>query len=169
LQSEQGDKRVSTPDLLWHYTTPQGITDIFHANQILPTSCGILQDEKPVVWFSANQEWEKTAWKGLRNKRTGEIRELYTREDMVEVLGTLYRVGVKRELLKPWVRLKKLGRIRPEMARELENVAIRLGASAYDWWGTIFPVGVAQWESVQELVLGEWKELPKVAKKEQAA
>jgi len=37
------------------------------------------------------------------------------------------------------------------------------------WWGTIFPVGVAQWESVQELVLGEWKELPKVAKKEQAA
>jgi len=115
--------------------------------------------EKKIVWFSANDHWEPMAYRGWQDLRTGIIRDLHTREENAEKCGGLYRIGVKPEKVKPWFRLKKLAHIHPEMAHGLENIAYEHGANPFDWWGTIFPVTVDQWESVQVLKDEVWTEL----------
>jgi hypothetical protein len=148
--------------LVWHYTVGACITEIFRSRCITPTTVNVPIHEHPIVWFSANQEWEKTAWKALQTD-TGEIRNLYTREEMAAYCDGLYRIGMKPNLLKPWSRLQKLAHIKVAEVRGLEKVARDLGANPFDWWGTIFPVTVDQWESLQVLKGEVWTELPQDA------
>ena len=63
----------------WHYTTGQKAKMIFESGELKPTDAFIEAQEKPILWFSKNQEWEQTANKMLAGPG-GTLRQLTTDE-----------------------------------------------------------------------------------------
>jgi hypothetical protein len=51
------------PDALYHYTTGTRLRSIVNSGAIKPTTAKIEPHEKPVAWFSTQDQWEPTATK----------------------------------------------------------------------------------------------------------
>ncbi len=52
-----------TPDKIFHYTTGLKLKHIINSGCIRPTTAKIEPYEKPVAWFSTQDQWEPTATK----------------------------------------------------------------------------------------------------------
>jgi hypothetical protein len=48
-------------ELLWHYTVRPHILSILSDGVIKPATAFVSRRERPIVWFSSNQNWEQTA------------------------------------------------------------------------------------------------------------
>jgi len=137
-------------NLLWHYTIPSLIEAIFYSKKLIPRWCTF--DGKPILWFSANQDWEKSA---LQSE------QLRTRNEMVEAYGSLFRIGLHpdQKLLEPWTSLQRTAQLSSGSISYLETSAQKLGANHSDWWGTTSSVSISEWRSVEKIVDDKWKEL----------
>jgi hypothetical protein len=51
-------------NLLWHYTIGYHLPEIIRTGAILPSIEFVPATERPVVWFSSNQEWEHSCDRG---------------------------------------------------------------------------------------------------------
>ena len=51
------------PENIYHYTTGQKLRQIINSGVIQPTTAKIEPHEKPVAWFSIQDQWEPTATK----------------------------------------------------------------------------------------------------------
>jgi hypothetical protein len=51
------------PDTLFHYTTGLKLKQIINSGQIRPSTAHVPPHEKPVAWFSTQDQWEPTATK----------------------------------------------------------------------------------------------------------
>lgn len=82
---------------LFHYTTGECFINILADGQIKLATERITKDEKPVVWFSFNQDWEPTA-----NKMTADITNTHfktlTKEETARRGKGLIRIEIKSEL-----------------------------------------------------------------------
>src|SRR5437867_4326059 len=81
--------------MVWHYTVQRHLPGIIASEEIRPATAGVPRGERPVVWFSANPEWEATANKDALNVRTGMVERL-SRERTHDLFG-LARIGVAPE------------------------------------------------------------------------
>jgi hypothetical protein len=87
-----------------------------------------------------------TARKGIANKeglyRTASIQE--TRE----LAGGLVRFGVDAERLIPWKggELRKAAKMSYAVAKKLDAIGLRQGASPFEWLGSLEPVRVDECE-----------------------
>jgi len=169
---------VKTQTLLWHYTYQHRIEAILSSKQLIPTlgagSKGAHEDkkhrhEKKILWFTENQTWEPASYRGWQNTKTGETYDLLKLEDYAARNIRVFRIGVLAGgIIKPWSRLQRIARLHPDMASELEKLGRSIGSNPFDWWGSIFPVPLKLWVSVQELKDGAWEELARASKSDGA-
>ena len=85
--------------IAWHYTTGQKFEQIAETGFILPASIGVKPPERPIVWFSLNQNFELTARKGWCDV-AGFVRTLSVQETR-EAGGGLVRLGLDASKLIP--------------------------------------------------------------------
>ena len=125
----------------WHYTTGQKARLIFESGELKPTGAFIEAQEKPILWFSKNQDWEQTA-----NKMTmlpdGKIRPL-SMEETRKMGGGLFRFGSLSDELIQWPRLARLSNMRSKIQRALEEGGLRAGADFREWCGLLEPISIA--------------------------
>jgi hypothetical protein len=137
-----------TAPLLWHYTVGQWLRLILRDGLIRPATAFLPPDEKPVVWFSRNPDWEPTANK-IRGNSDGSVVCL-DMHGTAELGEGLARIGVAPQVAPyNWHQLKKLAGTKSAMARALEEAAIRQGSSPRDWYGTFDPVPREKWLSIE--------------------
>jgi hypothetical protein len=165
--------------LVWHYTYEHRIRAILDSGAILPpasvlsaNSYGIDDDlhsafqgsrgfsaDARLVLFSERQDWEPASYRAYRNGTTGEVVDLTKREQYAKVGLKIYRIGVNRDVLKPYMRLKQIVRMPKIMSAGIEDLARELGSNPFDWWGSVLPVRSSVWQAVQVLNDEEWRAL----------
>jgi len=177
-------KRRST---VWHYTY-NAIVDILESGVLLPPRMtphfnerdflirqfgesikkdkGFQADAK-LLLFSQREDWEPASYRAAR--LGGRIIPLHYLNDYELYGWRVYRVGVSRDLLHPWIRLKRLCGMPPAMARSLEQYAREMGSNPYDWWGTMRPISQDKWRSVEVYnpVTKSWEPLTGIPKVDQ--
>jgi hypothetical protein len=152
---------------VWHYTYNH-IADILESGVLLPPRMtphfnysnpsllflggsmrkdrGFQADAK-LLLFSQREDWEPASYRSIT---LGSIKiYLHKLEDYEAHGKRVYRVGVSRGLLHPWMRLKRLCGMPPAMGRALEQSARELGSNPFDWWGTMRPIPQDKWRAVE--------------------
>lgn len=117
----------------WHYTTGQNFLSITESGWLRPATAYVVPPEKPVLWFSLNQQFEPTALKGLADNgvyRGATLEETYT------IGGGLVRFGVSPHDLLGGERLRKRAHIDRRVWAGLAAVGIKAGADPALWMGT---------------------------------
>jgi hypothetical protein len=141
-------------ELYWHYTAR--LKEILESGVILPATANVPEREIPIVWFSTNQDWEKTVTKVIRRRDGTETGQL-SRDDLVAHGFTCARIGVSPETAPHhWVALKRIGRINNATARGLYSEALKKGADPMEWRGTIDPVMQDKWLAIEIFNEGQW-------------
>jgi hypothetical protein len=108
-----------------------------------------------IVWFSSNQDWERTVWKAIRYP-DGTTVQLDSMEELAEYCG-LVRFGVAPETAPhDWRALKELSGMSARLARGLYEAAIERGANPNEWFGTFDPVPRELWVAVEVYENGKW-------------
>ncbi len=134
--------------ILWHYTFLPHLESILRDGLIKPATAFVEPPERPIVWFSKNQFWERTVTKGMKF-RDGRLIELDFNA-MIERRLFPVRIGVLPETAPfDWLSLRKMSRMRPAMADGLVRVAEKVGADSRDWGGTFSPVAIAAWVELE--------------------
>lgn len=152
---EDGKPRNGESTLLWHYTTGQCFKDIVDDGFIRPATARTAEVERPIVWFSSNQEWEPTSTK-ICVPPVGEPWRLSKEELRVSGNG-LVRFGVNRRMVRlDWTAMKRLSGMSRDTARELKVIGRRLGSKPEWWYGTFYPVQRSEWIAIDVLDEGQW-------------
>jgi hypothetical protein len=156
-------KTKNNQPTVWHYTYDR-IADILESGVLLPPimchhyethtsvpahmlySKEVVADAK-LLLFSQREDWEPASYRAAR--LGGRVIPVHRLDDYELYGWRVYRVGVSRDLLHPWIRLKRLCGMPPAMARSLEQYARELGSNPYDWWGTMHPIPKDKWRSVE--------------------
>src|SRR5437867_969614 len=118
-------------DLVWHYTVGRYARKIEATQLLLPATNGVPEHERPVVWFSARQDFEPTARKLW--KQADAVFSL-TKVETAELGGGLVRYGLPRESALRWPALCRAAGIRTGQQRRLERAGRRQGADPIDWY-----------------------------------
>lgn len=140
---------------VWHYTVGIRYQLIERDGVIKPATAFVPQGEKPIVWFSLNQQWEKTADKSVKDE-DGTLRHLNTAET-AEVGGGLVRIGVAPETAPhDWKTLRELSGMTSAMAQGMYHAAIDKGARPGEWRGTFQAVPRSKWTAIEIFENGEW-------------
>lgn len=128
----------------WHYTTGEKFPLIVADGVIRPASIAVKPPERPIVWFSLAQHFEMTARKGLMNE-AGQVRTASIQETR-EFGGGLVRFGIDASRLIPWRggELRKAARMAYAMAKRLEGIGLKQGASPFEWMGSLDPVPIGE-------------------------
>jgi hypothetical protein len=143
--------------MFWHYTTNNHMAGILADGAIRTTAIGLLSRERPIAWFSADSQWERTAWKGLQAP-DGSVIDLHCLEDFRTHNIRVFRIGVFEDAAPhSWSAIRRMSGIPPRVAKGLVQVAHNVGASEWDWRGSFEPVTEDQWQVVEEYTNGKWK------------
>ena len=67
---------MAEPTILWHYTFLPHLESILREGLIRPATALVEPPERPIVWFSKNQFWERTVTKSMKS-RDGRLIELH--------------------------------------------------------------------------------------------
>jgi hypothetical protein len=127
--------------MAWHHTTGTAAVRIMADFTIRPATAGIPATEEPVVWFSVNPRWERSANKSLKGP-DGSIRRLGFAET-VSVGRGAGRFGLPVDKLIPWPAIAEAAHIAPKMVRALEQAAVVMGGDTNEWYRILGSVGTA--------------------------
>jgi hypothetical protein len=132
--------KVPVP-MAWHYTNGDSYVDIIKSGVLSLATIGISEGEKPVLWFTINQEWEPTV-----NGTTSDDGVSWHRNTMQETKENydgLYRFGISSLNLIPWVELVKVANIPHRVKKALEKTAIKSGSNPFHWLGSLQPIDIS--------------------------
>jgi hypothetical protein len=136
--------------LVWHYTSIVDALLIIASETLRPTTVNVPEGERPAVWFSAEQAWEPTSAKGLRDIKTGEARTLSMAEQHEHVGVARFGIGLDTPGLVDWQTFKRESGMPPRFAVEFEAVSRRVwGANPDLWFASFEPVPRALWRAVE--------------------
>jgi hypothetical protein len=139
----------------WHYTVGAKLTLILGDGMIKPATSGVPRGERPIVWFSTNQDWEPTADKSVMDEH-GTLIHL-DREKTAEMAGGLARISVAAETAPhDWQAIKELSGMTGWVAQGLYKTGIKKGSRPGDWWGSFDPVPRSKWLAIQVHRDGSW-------------
>ena len=145
--------------ILWHYTFLPHLESILRDGLIKPATALVEPPERPIVWFSKNQFWERTVTKSMKFS-DGRWRELDFKR-MVKHGVFPVRIGVLPETAPyDWLALRTISHMKPEMADGLVRVAEEVRADAQDWFGTFTPVPMEGWVDLQVYKNDAWTTPP---------
>jgi len=125
------------------------------------------QADSKLLMFSQREDWEPASYRVAR--LGGRIIPVHRLDDYERYGWRVYRVGVSRDLLHPWIRLKRLCGLPPISAKGLEEYAREMGSNPYDWWGTMRPIPQDKWRSVEVYnpATKSWEPLTRLPRVEQ--
>jgi hypothetical protein len=144
--------------LVWHYTTGDKMESIWNEGVLRPTNLYIGAREVPVVWFSMNQVYERTAAKGIKVDGSWKQVRAATLEEMHELVDGVYRIGVPPRGLLGGDALRRKAKIEHKTWAGLASSAKAMGANATDWWGSLTAVPLE--DCVIEVLTDELKWIP---------
>ena len=135
---------------IFHYTVAE------HYNAIVrPATEGVAPGERPAVWFSIHPQWEPTATKALRDRKTGTVHRATWKE--MRRYGPI-RIEVGPEAAShSWEDYLRLSGASVATARGLEQAAKNWGANAFQWRVSFDPVPTEKWLAVEQWSGTGWK------------
>ena len=161
--------RSETPSdsqMLFHYTTGDRLTLILRDGLVRPATAYVPSSETPVVWLSANPDFEPTAVKGCVDAGGYRVLGLW---EMAQLGGGLVRLGLsvakaKRRKFLPWPFCAVRARMDQHLIQGLGREGIKQGANPSHWWGgPAIPVHVFDVIEVRDSVDAPWSSLPNSA------
>jgi hypothetical protein len=132
---------------LWHYAPACHLDRIGETGHLRPSNAGA-PAELPLLWFSANQVWEPTAAKMVRDV-AGCVRTL-THLEMRKLGIVRFGIASTDSRLFSWKSACNLAGTPRDMRRTLERVGIKSGAHPQHWFATPAPM------PLDELTLQIW-------------
>ncbi|MEI6257924.1 MAG: hypothetical protein WCQ77_14910 [Planctomycetota bacterium] len=140
------DQLPSTPDPpenIFHFTTGLKLKQIINSGCIRPTSAKIEPHERPVAWFSTQDQWEPTATKVPTPGMQGQI-------ETAKAQGGLVRITVPGTCA-PYVfqQLPLIAGTKPSVCIGLLIAGLELGSYPDTWRFTPTPVPTALFREVE--------------------
>ena len=131
------------PEVIYHYTTGLKLRSIINSGGIRPTTAKIEPHEKPVAWFSTQDQWEPTATKVPVPGLQGQIMT-------AQAEGGLVRITVPRTCA-PYVfqHLPLIAGTKPSVCIGLLLAGLELGSDPGTWRFTPTPVPSALFREVE--------------------
>ncbi len=131
------------PENIYHYTTGLKLKHIINSGAIKPTTAKIEPHEKPVAWFSAQNQWEPTATKVPIAGMQGQIAT-------AQAQGGLVRISVPGTCA-PYVfqQLPLIAGTKPSVCIGLLIAGLELGSDPDTWRFTPTPVPTALFREVE--------------------
>lgn len=139
---------VETRGVIWHYTKGRCIQSILKEGAIRLATANCQANERPAVWFSANQVWEPTT-NGVEVDFSGRVR-LLTKDETCQVSGGLIRIGVTRDAAPHnWNAYKRLSGVSERTAAGMKRTGYAAGARISEWYVSFEPVPREKWVAVE--------------------
>lgn len=143
--------------LAWHYTTGEKFKTIAAAGLLVPTAIGVRPPERPVLWFSLDQQFEPTARKATIEGGTLRVLSI---DETKRRGGGLVRFGMTPHRLYMGEKLRTRAHISRALWASLCSAAVAQNGDPSLWAGCIQPVPIegltidvmndgGQWERVQ--------------------
>jgi hypothetical protein len=131
------------PEHVFHYTTGLKLKQIINSGCIRPTTAKIEPHEKPVAWFSTQDQWEPTATKVPIPGMQGQI-------ETARAQGGLVRITVPGTCA-PYVfpQLPLIAGTKPSVCIGLLLAGLELGSDPGTWRFTPEPVQTALFREVE--------------------
>jgi hypothetical protein len=131
------------PEQVFHYTTGLKLRSIINSGAIKPTTAKIEPHEKPVAWFSTQDQWEPTASKSAIPGLLGQI-------ETAQAQGGLVRITVPGTCA-PYVfpQLPLIAGTKPSVCIGLLIAGLELGSDPDTWRFTPTPVPTALFREVE--------------------
>ncbi len=130
------------PDVLaWHYTTGEKFAAIVLTGYLMPSGLFVKPPERPVLWFSLNQQFEPTARKAVIE---GGAYRVLSVEETGRHCGGLVRFGLSPRKLLTGDKLRTRARIARTLWAGLCRIGIQQKADPAHWLGTIDAVPLEQ-------------------------
>ena len=131
------------PENIYHYTTGMKLRSIINSGCIKPTTAKIEPHEKPVAWFSTQDQWEPTCTKA---SIPGKLGKLMT----AKAQGGLVRITVPGTCA-PYVfpQLPLIAGTKPSVCIGLLIAGLELGSYPDTWRFTPTPVPTALFREVE--------------------
>lgn len=130
-----GDPRSTAT--VWHYTVGMHAEKILQFGLIRGATQHVPVNERPVVWFSMDQDFEPTATKlKIQNGVTTSM----SISEMIELGRGLVRFGRPPRTLFTGETLRKRARITSREWAMLKSAGLRMGADSRNWYGSVEPV-----------------------------
>lgn len=142
----------------WHYTVGAKVYHIAQSGVLRPTDSHIEKNEKPILWFSLEQDWEPTVCKGAISE-DGDFITL-SKKETSDSCGGLARFGMRkdRHILIPWPKVGRKARMHSEIILRLEEVGKKQGANPKLWMGALKPIRIKDVDRIQFYRDGHWAE-----------
>ena len=131
------------PQRVFHFTTGAKLRSIINSGAIKPTTAKIEPHEKPVAWFSTQEQWEATATKVPIAGMQGQI-------ETAKAQGGLVRITVPGTCA-PYVfqQLPLIAGTKPSVCIGLLIAGLELGSDPGTWRFTLQPVPTALFREVE--------------------
>ena len=146
--------------LAWHYTTGENFKMIVADGALRPWADEFVEDERPILWFSMEQDWEPSATKGVIDSETGKKR-LCTWEEMLTLGDGVARLGTGCDKLIPFEQLCTRARIPTKLAEALVTTGRKMGADPANWLGTLDPMPI-EGMAIDVLQVDAWVSVKKI-------
>ncbi len=132
---------------LFHYTVGVHLADIRQDRVICPATAHVPEGEKPVVWLTYGDQWERTCNKAVME---GGRRRAMTMEETHEHGGGLWRIEVDPELeVYDMQDFRRLSGINRRMWKALVALAKRDGSDVSLWRVSFQPVTIDRWRALE--------------------
>lgn len=126
--------------LSWHYTpglqlasAGVGIGPILLSRRISASTAGIGKRETPAVWFSDDQEWERSATRTQVRQSDGSLGGGLTACDQAIHGQGLYRFGLPSDMLEAYPSCCRTLGISLARRRQINTAARKLGSTPSAW------------------------------------
>ena len=131
------------PENIYHYSTGLKLKQIINSGHIRPSTAHVPLNEKPVAWFSTQEQWEPTATKVPVPGMQGQI-------ETAKAQGGLVRITVPGTSA-PYVfqQLPLIAGTKPSVCIGLLIAGLDLGSDPDTWRFTPTPVPTALFREVE--------------------
>jgi len=141
--TDQPPPSPDPPEHVFHYTTGLKLRSIINSGQIKPTTAKIEPHEKPVAWFSTQDQWEPTATKVPVPGKLGQLITAKAQNGLVRITvpGTCAPYTFPQ--------LPLIAGTKPTVCMGLLLAGLELGSDPDTWRFTPTPVPVTLFREVE--------------------
>ena len=139
---------------VWHYAPWAYLPSMVESGALRGSNAGAA-GENPMLWFSANQQWEPTAAKAVRNN-AGLITQMTFQQQVTRVGCIRFGLPAADVRLLNWKQACAAANTPKESRRAMEKVGKKQGSNPDHWFATVS--GVSLSELHFQVWLNGWKD-----------
>jgi hypothetical protein len=133
--------------MYWHYAPWEYLPSIVESGNLRASNAGA-PDELPMLWFSANQQWEPTATKVDNKQNRGNAHDIKQQDERFGCIR--FGLSATDSRLLNWNDACHANGITRDIRRSMEKAGKKLGGDPANWYAT------AQNISITELYFQVW-------------